>query len=145
MFRNRSLPCLTTRLMRWCALGVFAVTALLGSAGLHAIAPHTCCGEVCAVGEDSHSHAGHTHSHSHAGCGHSHSKPAEKPDSAPTPGPCDDDCVICKHMSAPVVTPAPVLMECSERVVTAVEPRDAKSPLCGAPLVTAIRGPPSVV
>lgn len=142
MFRDRAIPCVTTRLVRWCALGVFAFTALLGSAGLHAIAPHACCGQACAVSE--HEHAGHKHSHSHSGCGHSHAKTAETPEPASQPVPCDEDCLICKHMSAPVMTPAPVLLECSERVAMAAEPRDAASPLSGAPLLTAIRGPPSL-
>jgi len=141
MHRDRSIPRVTTRLVRWSALGMFAFTALLGSGGLHIFAPHACSDHLCSI--SGHSHAGYQHAH--ACCKYSHAKKAETPVSAPTQPPCDPDgCVVCRNMATLAVTPAPVLLECSEPLAAVVESIDRHSPLGGAPLLTAIRGPPSV-
>jgi hypothetical protein len=128
-------------------LAFYAATALLGSGGLHAIAPDACCGTCTLPGLAS--HAGHSHGHhqSHSSCRHhSHEHPPSQKDSTPSPAPCDhDDCLICKYVSVPSV--APVLAETSQPLeLTQTHCRVSFSaPLSGAPLRVSNRGPPSEV
>ena len=140
MSRFASAPTIGNRLFRAGLTALYAAIALLGSGGLHAIAPQglaACC--LPRADEASHTLGGcsHRHTHSHADCDHSQTPaPAE---------PCHDKgCAICEIMATPATPVAivvlPPLVEAAEAIAPAVEcpvAVDATSPFW-------IRGPPVV-
>ncbi|HVJ86760.1 MAG TPA: hypothetical protein VM452_14005 [Caulifigura sp.] len=150
MSRFASAPTIGNRLFRAGLTALYAAIALLGSGGLHAIAPHeqaTCC--LPRAEETSHTHSGchHHHAHSHAVGHHSHTPAPSQPCQDQ---PCDDEpcqdrgCAICEIMATPV-TPAavvdlPPLVELSETIEPAVERHVAA--FATSPFW--IRGPPAV-
>jgi hypothetical protein len=132
------LPIPTTTLLRAAVLLLFAAMSLLGSGGLHALAP--CCPDAGCVSKAdancAHAHCGHAHPRCHAAVAHQPSEPARQPVHTP------DHCLICQHAATAVtivaVVEAPVLVEPVCELIPLSE-----SPVWTAPLRrVCVRGPP---
>ncbi|QDT52449.1 hypothetical protein Pan44_04610 [Caulifigura coniformis] len=130
-----------SRLSKACLAAFYAAIALLGSGGLHAVAPHVhsaCCPAEEKAG---HTHHGCTHHHHH------HPQPAQSqaPESGESPSsPCPDGCLICEFAATPAVSVALVTPPLLPGFTTELAPLPERS----APARTAarfwIRGPPEL-
>jgi hypothetical protein len=139
MLRRRSLE-LASRLSRAGLLAFYAAIALLGSGGLHALAPgcHSgCCATQPAA---THTHKGCTHHHH----GHCHSaKPLDqKRDDAPKR--CPEGCLICEFAATPAVPVALVVILPQQQLVDTVTPPHELDHPCVLATPFWIRGPPSL-
>ena len=140
MSRFASAPTIANRLFRAGLTALYAAIALLGSGGLHAIAPHgqaACC--LPRADESSHPHSGCRHHHAH-----SHADGGDCGDPAPAE-PCrDKGCAICEIMATPATPVAVVVLP------PIVEPAGTIAPVTEHHVATEatspfwIRGPPAV-
>ena len=133
-------PHFASRLVSAGLLAFYAAIALLGSGGLHAIAPG--CHSRCCATEPAaaHSHKGCSHHH-HA---HSHAPASEDRKQSDPPRHCPDGCLICEFAATPAVPVALVIVLPQQGLVETLTP--VRETRCTS-LVTAsfwIRGPPAL-
>lgn len=136
MSRFQTSSNLAMHLMRTCLLALYAATALLGSGGLHAIAPCTpCCKAETSPAV-----------HSHQGCTHSHPHPHQPADESPRPDePCDhESCLICEWAATPAVSVAVVAPPSLLELVAQLGPELVTRHASQAASAFSIRGPPPV-
>ncbi|HVJ68326.1 MAG TPA: hypothetical protein VM510_10100 [Caulifigura sp.] len=103
MSRFAPSPNTLIRLTRAGLIAFYTAIALLGSGGLHAIAPHgdsNCCTHQ--HGATVHAHRGCTHHHAHS---HAETESCPKPDSAPAPD-HHKSCAICEFAATPATAVA---------------------------------------
>jgi hypothetical protein len=133
--RWRSLE-LASRLSRAALVAFYSAVALLGSGGLHAIAP----------GCPSHCSTAPAAPHSHQGCSHHHHGHDHGParDRQQAPGHCPDGCLICEFAATAAVPVAIVIVPPPQELVETVTARRELQPPCVAARSFWIRGPPAV-
>jgi hypothetical protein len=138
MSRLRSLE-LASRLARASLVAFYAAIALLGSGGLHAIAPR-CQSECCAAEPaTAHAHKGCTHRHH----GHSHAPtPVEEKQNSP-PTHCPEGCLICEFAATPAVPVALVHLLPQHEPAGTVTPVFVLDEPCVVASPFWIRGPPA--
>jgi len=123
-----------------CLVAFYTAIALLGSGGLHALAPR--CDSGCCTATspkaDEHAHKGCTHAH------HAHGRPTTPPDNAPeeSPGHCPDGCLICEFAATPAVPVAIVTAAPRLEFLETVAPTRALQKSRVATALFWIRGPP---
>jgi hypothetical protein len=129
-----------SRLARVGLLAFYLAIALLGSGGLHAIAPG--CHSGCCATEPAatHSHKGCTHHHH----GHSHTAPSERQKQNEAPRHCPDGCLICEFAATPAVPVALVVVLPQQELVETVTPTHELDEPCVVATSFWIRGPPSL-
>jgi hypothetical protein len=130
-------PELAVRFSRACLVAFYSAVALLGSGGLHAIAPRCHSGCCTAEPATTHTHHGCTHHRQ----GHNHA-PAENQKQAP--GRCPDGCLICEFAATPAVPVAVVILLQQHELVDTVTPVHELAQRCVAASPFWIRGPPSL-
>ena len=128
-----------SRLARVGLVAFYSAIALLGSGGLHAIAPG--CHSGCCATEPAatHNHKGCTHHHH----GHSHTAPDQQtPKDAPQH--CPEGCLICEFAATPAVAVGLVIVLPQQELVETVTPTHEVDQPCVVATSFWIRGPPSL-
>jgi hypothetical protein len=131
---------LASRLSRVCLVAFYTAIALLGSGGLHAIAPGCHSGCCAAEPEKAHTHKGCTHHH------HAHSHAADPQDQKQNDAPkhCPDGCLICEFAATPAVPVAIIILLPQQELTSAIAPaREVHEPRIAARSFWS-RGPPAL-
>jgi len=128
-----------SRLSKACLVALYASIALLGSGGLHAIAPHVHSACCPAEEKTGHSHHGCAHHHHHA-----QPTESEAPESGESPAPCPDGCLICEFAATPALAVAIVTPPALEGLATELTPLPEHHVTARAFSRFWIRGPPEL-
>ena len=141
MTKRLPSPEFASRLAKACLATLYTAIALLGSGGLHAIAPG--CNSACCVAKPGSEHPHHGCSHHHH---HSHGPATDSKSQEPENGParCPQGCLICEFAATPAVTVAVVQPLPLAEALCEVTPPADRHVTADAPRLFSIRGPPAL-